>query len=216
MEKNTLFWDVDTQYDFMMPDGRLSIEGAEEIIPVVSDLRMRALEGGCSIVASMDWHRDDNLEISDEPDFRETFPPHCMAGSPGARRVGSLGNLPIDTIDLEPRSPAELYELVRRDQFHVAIHKEALDVFSNPNTVMLLESMPAHPERIIVFGVALDFCIQRTLQGLARFPDIQLLLVRDGTRAIDSEAGQRVIEEFRRRGGQVTESRQFHETARCG
>ena len=28
-----IFWDVDTQYDFMQPDGKLSVPGAQDIIP---------------------------------------------------------------------------------------------------------------------------------------------------------------------------------------
>ncbi len=216
METHTLFWDVDTQYDFMMPDGRLYVQGAREIIPVVSRLRTVALHSGFSIVASMDWHRQDHPEISDEPDFQETFPPHCMADSRGARRVGSLGDLPIDVIDPEPWDPDELARLTQRDQFHVAIHKESLDVFSNPNTAALLESMATLPERIIVFGVATDFCVQRTLEGLARFPEVQLVLVQDAIRAIDPDAGRRVIEEFKQRGGHVTESRRLHERVPCG
>jgi nicotinamidase/pyrazinamidase len=216
MNGNALFWDVDTQYDFMMPDGRLYVKGAQEIIPVVSRLRTMALDGGCSIIASMDWHREDNPEISDDPDFRVTFPPHCMAGSRGARRVGSLGDLPLDTIDLDPRSPAELAGLLDRDQFHIEIHKDTLDVFSNPNTVALLELLPARPEQIVVFGVALDFCVKRALEGLARFCDVQLVLVSDATHAIDPAAGQHVIEEFEHRGGHVTERRRLREMAPCG
>lgn len=212
----TLFWDVDTQYDFMIPKGKLYVEGAFEIVPIVSSLRKVALETGCSILSSMDWHRGGNPEISDEPDYKSTFPPHCMADSPGAQRVGFLGDLPIESIDPEPRSPAELAELVHRDQFHIAVHKETLDVFSNPNTVTLLESMSTRPERIVVFGVALDLCVKRTLDGLGRMPDIQLVLVRDATRAVDTEAGERVIEDFERRGGQVAPSHQVQEMAQCG
>jgi nicotinamidase/pyrazinamidase len=77
MARRALFWDVDTQYDFMMPDGKLYAEGAEQIIPVVNDLRAMALDNGCSIIASMDWHRLENPEISDQPDFERTLPrPH--------------------------------------------------------------------------------------------------------------------------------------------
>ena len=36
----------------------------------------------------IDWHSLDNKEISEAPDFKETFPPHCIAGEPGSERVG--------------------------------------------------------------------------------------------------------------------------------
>jgi nicotinamidase/pyrazinamidase len=216
MAKKTLFWDVDTQYDFMMSDGHLYVAGAEQLLPTIGALRTMALDNGCSIVASMDWHGRDNPEISDHPDFKTTFPPHCMADTPGAARVGELGKLPIHIIDPEPQNPGELARFVRQNQFHVAIHKEELDVFSNPNTMMLLESLPSHPERIVVFGVALDFCVKLTLHGLLRLPDVQLLLVRDGTKAIDSDAADQVLGDLQSRGVQVVAFSQLREMVPCG
>ncbi|MBN1358970.1 MAG: isochorismatase family protein [Sedimentisphaerales bacterium] len=216
MARKTLFWDVDTQYDFMMSDGKLYVKGAERIIPVINRLRATALDNGCSIVASMDWHSADNPEISDEPDFQTTFPPHCMAGSPGARRIGFLGKLPIHEIDPEPRDPDELADLVRHGQFHIALHKGSLDVFSNPNTVRLIESMPSRPERIVLFGVALDFCVKLTLERLARFTGTELVVVRDGTCAIDSEGAGQVLTDLERQGVQMTESGHLQEMVPCG
>lgn len=216
MERSTLFWDVDTQYDFMVSDGKLYVEGAEEIIPVIEDLRTTALESGCSIVASMDWHSQGNPEISEQPDFQTTFPPHCMAGSRGAQRVGDLGRLPIREIDLDPQNPAELATIASQEQFHVAIHKEALSVFSNPNTARLIESLPARPEQIVVFGVALDFCVKLTLEELTRFDGTELVLVRDATRAIDVEGAEQVLNELRAIGVHVTESAHWQETVSCG
>lgn len=214
MERKTLFWDVDTQYDFIMPDGKLYAPEAEQIVPVVSDLRAMALDHGCSIIASMDWHSPDNPEISDQPDFKKTFPAHCIAGSPGAERVGYLGKLPIDIVDLDLRNPGEIAELVQREPFHIAIRKEAISVFSNPNTVNLIES--ATPGRIIVFGMVLEFCVQDTLRGLARFPDIELVLVKDATAALDAGAEARVLAELQRMGIEVTEFSQLREMASCG
>lgn len=214
MDKRTLFWDIDTQYDFIMPDGKLYSKGAEEIIPVVSDLRAMAIENGCSIIASMDWHDPNNPEISDQPDFEKTFPAHCIAGTPGAARVGYLGNLPIDIIDLDLRNPGELAELVQKEQFHMAIHKEAISVFSNPNTVNLIES--AAPGRIIVFGMVLEFCVQDTLQGLAKFPDVQLVLVKDATAALDAGAEPRVLAELQRMGVEIAEFSRLQEMVPCG
>lgn len=216
MEKKTLFWDVDTQYDFMMPDGQLYVEGAEEIIPTINALRAVALDHGCSLIGSMDWHSEDNPEISENPDFQTTFPRHCMADTPGAQRVGYLGKLPIQYVEREPHNPGELAELVRQEQFHVIIRKEELDVFSNPNTSRLLDAMPSRPERIVVFGVTLDLCVRLTLEGLSRFRDIQLLLVEDGTQAIDSEAGERALDDLQRRSVQVVQFSQLREMVPCG
>jgi len=214
LDKRTLFWDVDTQYDFIMPDGKLYAEGAEQIIPVVSDLRAMALDNGCSIVASVDWHRPDNPEISDQPDFEKTFPAHCIAGSPGAARVGYLGKMPIDNVNLEPRNPGELLELVQPDQFHIVIRKAAISAFSNPNTVRLLES--ANPRRIVVFGVALDVCVEDTLRNLANWPGVELVLVRDATKGMGIKPEEQLYDELQSIGVDIVESSLLREMAPCG
>ena len=214
MQKTTLFWDVDTQHDFMMPDGRLYIEGADQIIPVVSEIRATALDRGSSIVASMDWHSEANPELSENPDFQTTFPPHCMAGTPGARRVGYLGDLPIHDVDLEPQDPDELAGWVREGQFHVAIRKEALDVLSNPNTVAILDALRRPPEQIVVFGVALDFCVKAACEGLARFPHWRLVLVRDATKAVGAD--EPALNDLERLGVQLINFSQLQEAIRCG
>ena len=214
MEKRTIFWDADTQYDFMMPDGKLYIDGADQIVPAVSDVRAMALDHGCSILASQDWHSMNNPEISEHPDYRKTFPPHCMVGTPGAARVGYLGTLPIDYVDLEPRNPGELEELVQPDQFHIVIRKEAISAFSNPNTTRLLEL--ANPGRIIVFGVALDVCVADTLRKLAQWPDIELMLVKDATKGLGLRPEQQVLDDLQGLGVDIVESSLLREMAPCG
>ena len=64
MKKDTIFWDVDTQFDFMRPKGKLYVTGAEDIIAKVSEVRKFALENGYSIIADIDWHSLDNKEVS--------------------------------------------------------------------------------------------------------------------------------------------------------
>lgn len=214
MEKRTIFWDADTQYDFMMPDGKLYMNGADQIIPAVSDVRAAALDHGCSIIASMDWHSMNSPEISENPDFKKTFPPHCMAGTPGAARVGYLGTLPIDYVGLERRNPAELEELVQPAQFHIVIRKEAISVFSNPNTVPLLE--PLALGRVIVFGVALDVCVEDTLRSLAKIPRIELLLVKDATKGMGIRPDEQVLDDLQSLGVDVVESSLLSELAPCG
>ncbi len=214
MKKNPLFWDVDTQFDFMRPEGRLCVPGAETIIDTISEVRRFALDHGFSILADVDWHRRDNPEISDTPDFQETFPPHCMAGEPGSERVGYLGTRPIDTVPVEEMDTADLRGLVQKEPFHVVIRKQSLSVFDNPNTDKLLDLI--RPERVVVFGVALDFCVSYVVDGLAKRPGVEVVLLKDAVKGLQSRPDDDIYEEFRRMGVAVTTFDEFKRRQACG
>jgi nicotinamidase/pyrazinamidase len=198
MKKATVFWDVDTQYDFMRPEGRLYVPGAEGIINKVSDARRFALTHGYSIIATTDWHKEGNKEVSKKPDFVHSFPAHCMAGKPGSERVGYLGDVPIDIVPNEPVSDGDLQKLAAKEQFHIVIRKEQLNVFSNSNTAKLLEILK--PKRAIVFGVALDMCVRQVVDGLSKMDGIKLYVLRDAVKALGLTGEARVIKEFETKG----------------
>jgi nicotinamidase/pyrazinamidase len=198
MKKDTLFWDEDTQYDFMRPEGRLYVPGAEGIIDNVSQARRFALSHGYSIIALADWHKEGNKEISKKPDFEKTFPAHCMAGKPGSERVGYLGDLPIGVIPDEPLKDEDLKKLVERKQFHVVIRKEELDPFSNPNTRKLLDILK--PKTIVVFGVALDFCVRQAVERLLKMGGMKLYLLRDAVKSLGLTSDAEVLKEFEAKG----------------
>src|ERR671925_2161026 len=82
-----ILWDVDTQVDFMLPEGKLYVPGAEATAPAMRRLVEAARAAGIPHVASADDHELTDEEISDEPDFRRTWPPHCLRGTRGARKV---------------------------------------------------------------------------------------------------------------------------------
>src|SRR2546430_4919773 len=69
-----IFWDVDTQYDFMHADGKLYVPEAERIITNLQRLTNYAHGHGIRIVASADDHVMGHPEISDSPDWQSTFP----------------------------------------------------------------------------------------------------------------------------------------------
>jgi nicotinamidase/pyrazinamidase len=201
MKKGILFWDVDTQYDFMRPEGRLYVPGAEGIIDNISKVRRFALDNGFSLLADTDWHKEGNAEISDDPNFIDTFPPHCMAGKPGSERVGYLGNLPIETIPNELMSETDLCKITGKEQFHIVIRKETLDVFTNPNTAALIEIMK--PQSIVVFGVALDLCVKMTIEGLLKTGNIRLYLVRDAIKSLGVKKDSEVLAEMKNKGVEI-------------
>lgn len=214
MTTDTLFWDVDTQFDFMRPEGRLYVPGAETIIEAVSAARCWALDQGLSMVASTDWHRADDPEISDTPDFKTTFPPHCMAEHPGSERVGDLGHVPIEHIGTDEVEVAELRRMIQRKPFHVVIRKTSLDVFENPNTERLLDLV--HPKQVVVFGVALDFCVACVLRGLARHPEIEISLLTDATKGLGTRPDEEIYDELRQRGTHVTTLDEYARRLPCG
>jgi nicotinamidase-related amidase len=201
MKKDTTFWDVDTQYDFMRPEGRLYVAGAEGIIDTVSEARRFALENGYSIIAATDWHREGNKEISDKPDFKTTFPSHCMAGKPGSERVGYLGEMPIDVVPNRRMEASELQKLVERRQFHIVIRKEDFDVFSNPNTATIVEFLK--PTKAVIFGVALDLCVRQVVERLSERGDIKMYLLRDAVKALGLKGDDEVIEELKIKGVEI-------------
>src|SRR4051794_2831774 len=82
-----ILWDVDTQVDFMAPDGKLAVPGADEVVPALKLLVDAARAGGVIHVAPADDHELTDPEISDEPDSRSTYPPHCLRGTRGAEKI---------------------------------------------------------------------------------------------------------------------------------
>jgi len=172
----TVLWDVDTQIDFMLPDGKLYVRGAEETIPAMKRLVAAARAAGVVHVASADDHELTDDEIADEPDFRTTYPPHCLRGTRGARKIPETEQenpVPI-TLELLP----ERY-LAGRE---FLLLKKSFDVFTNPNADRLLELLA--PDEVVVFGVATDVCDDAAIRALlAR--GLSVVFVEAASRGLD-------------------------------
>ena len=138
----TAFWDVDTQHDFVMPEGKLYVQGAEALLPRLQALTGFARERGIPILGSVDHHSLDDPEISNQPDFRETYPPHCLVGTPGQEKVPATQ--PRNPLWIDSR-PEDKEALKKRVKEHLArggeviFRKQRFDVFSNPNVDTVLD-----------------------------------------------------------------------------
>ncbi len=197
----TIFWDVDTQVDFMMPDGKLYVPGAERLLPNLAALTAHARRQGIRIVGSVDAHETTDRELRAPADFRSTFPPHCLRGTPGAEKVPATA--PLDPLFLESRPyPAgELAEAVRRHRGEIVFCKQEFDVFSNPNVGTVLDTLV--PEVVVVYGVALDVCDKYAVEGLLARGGLRVAVVGDAVAPIDAGEGTRLLEAWRDRGVEV-------------
>lgn len=185
-----VFWDVDTQIDFMLPEGKLYVPGAEAIAANLARLTHHAHATGIRIVASSDNHDADDEELSDTPDFQDTFPPHCMRGTPGQARIPETTL--TNPLIIEPEDTAE--SVGARLAGHagdILFHKHYFDVFTNPHVAPVVQALGV--SEVVLYGVALDVCDRYAVEGLLeRFPEIAVSVVVDAVRALD-EGGRAAL-----------------------
>ena len=175
---------VDVQRDFCA-GGALAVEGGEQVVPVINDWIKRAREAGVPIVASRDWHPADHSSFVDNGG---PWPPHCVRGTDGAEFHPDL-DLPDDALVVSKASRPE------RDSY------SAFD-----GTGLADELAKQSVSRVIVGGLALDYCVKATVfDAIAAGFEVQL--IRAATRAVDIQPGdgRRVLEEMRRAGVEIDE-----------
>lgn len=203
-----VFWDVDTLYDFMHPDGKLYVPGSQEIVSALEALTDFAHAYRIPIVASADDHTLSDAEISDEPDWTTTFPPHALRDTPGQRKIAETRLKDPLVIEPELEDPGALSQRILAHKGGFLLHKRTLDIFTNANVPTLLRTL--EPEAIAVYGVATDFCNKYTIEGLLRhWPRAELFLVSDAIRAIYPENAERLRVSWRERGVQEVTSEEI-------
>jgi nicotinamidase/pyrazinamidase len=178
-----VLWDVDTQVDFMLPQGKLYVPGAEETAPAMWKLVEAARAAGVRHIASADDHELTDPEISLDPDYSNTFPPHCLRGTPGAERVPETKQedpLPLSLVPYPPRLVPELVEEKRE----ILLLKKNFNVFTNPNAEPLLDALD--PDEIVLFGVATDICDDAAIRGFLQ-RGRKVTFVEDAARGLDEE-----------------------------
>ena len=205
-----IFWDVDTQYDFMHADGKLYVPEAERIVGNLKRLTDYAHAHGIRIVASADDHVTAHPEISDAPDWATTFPPHCMRGTPGQKKIPETGLRNPLVIEPEPADAKALGERVRAHKGDILFHKHRFDVFTNPNVGTVLDVLA--PDDIVLYGVATDVCDKGAVEGLLeRRPRTRLFVVTDAVRGIDKDVSEQLLKDWGDEGVRLVRTKEVVE-----
>jgi nicotinamidase/pyrazinamidase len=153
-----ILWDVDTQVDFVHADGKLAVPEAESAAPAMARLVAAARAAGIPHVASADDHELTDAEISREPNYATTYPPHCLRGTRGAAKIAET-----EQADPVPLALTDVPESWLRGREFLLL-KKSFDVFTNPNADRLLNLLD--PAEVILFGVATDVCNDAAVRGL--------------------------------------------------
>ena len=184
----TVFFDVDTQLDFMYPAGALYVPGAETIVDKIAALNRYAGRNGIVVISDVDAHAED------DPEF-QTWPPHCVAGTLGQQK-------PAMTL-LEKRIviPNVPTDLALDGVQQILLEKQTLDCFSDVNLPGLLERLGA--ERYVVYGVVTEICVKFAAWGLLKTGK-RVELVTDAVRSLNDAAAADMTNAFLAAGGVLT------------
>jgi len=185
--KPVVFWEVDTQADFMLPGGALYVPGAEKTLPNLKRLVDVARDGRVFLVSSACHHSPD------DPEFK-TFGPHCVKDTPGAQII------PEGLTDTVLRVPnAETFEWPRnlKSNKQVIFEKQALDVFTNPQASVLVDWLG--DVHYIVFGVVTEYCIAQAAKGLLERGH-RVSVVKDAIETLNPAAGNSTLDELKASG----------------
>jgi|SRR5450830_890944 len=165
---------VDVQNDFC-EGGALPVEGGAALAAEISEY-VDAHHGQFDhVVATHDWHINPGAHFSEQPDFVDSWPPHCVAGTRGAELHPDLDTeyiqayfrkgqytaaysgfegllAPDDAVPTGDRTPGAL-------PLSGAGSGQAAD----EEAIGLDDWLQSHDvEEVVVVGIATDYCVRAT------------------------------------------------------
>jgi nicotinamidase/pyrazinamidase len=188
LSRNVIFWEVDTQADFMLPGGKLYVPGAERLLPNIRKLTDAARQGHVFLVSHGCYH------TNNDPEFK-IFPPHCVKGTPGSAYVPEALTEKVITIPNEPAAA------LPRDLSHyqqILLEKQTLDIFESRHADELVKRLPKDAE-FLVFGVVTEYCVRFAAKGLIE-RGRRVSVVEDAIETLKAEDGQRTGSELQALG----------------
>ncbi|MGA2920825.1 MAG: cysteine hydrolase family protein [Candidatus Sulfotelmatobacter sp.] len=189
--RNVVFWEVDTQADFMLPGGKLYVPGAEGLLPNIRRLTDAARQGRVFLVSHGCYH------TKNDPEF-QTFPPHCIKGTAGSLFVPEALTDKVVTVPNEAAAepPRDLSPYQQ-----ILLEKQTLDIFESRHAGRLVERFALDVE-FVVFGVVTEYCVRFAAKGLLD-RGRRVSVVQDAIETLKAEDAQRTTIELQSLGARL-------------
>ncbi|MCC6536375.1 MAG: cysteine hydrolase [Bryobacterales bacterium] len=188
----TVFFDVDTQIDFVFPAGALYVPGAASIVPVVARLNRAAAAAGLLVISTVDAHPENDGEFIE-------YAAHCIGGAAGQRKPAATCIVPAPVTVGERAAPVPALAGARQIQ----LEKTTVDCFRNRNLGPLLDALA--PEHAVVYGVATEVAVRHAAMGLlAR--GCGVTLVTDAVSGVNAGMVRHALAEMARHGAGLADS----------
>jgi nicotinamidase/pyrazinamidase len=136
---------VDVQRDFC-EGGSLAVAGGATVASAVAEL-LASEHGYACVVATRDHHIDPGRHFSATPDFVDSWPPHCVVGTPGVELHDALAGRSFDAVFDKGEYAAAYSGFEGRDA-----------VGRGPSEFLREQGI----ETVEVCGIATDHCVRAT------------------------------------------------------
>jgi len=163
---------VDVQNDFC-EGGSLAVPGGAAVAGAISEYLDANNSEFDYVVATQDWHVDPGSHFSDAPDFKDSWPPHCVAGTRGADLHPDLDTEYIDAYFRKGQfaaaysgfegllAPEDAVPTGERQAGGLAAAAGALE--PDEDAIGLDDWLQSHDvEDVVVVGIATDYCVKAT------------------------------------------------------
>ncbi len=201
----SFFVDIDTQFDFLSPQGALYVPDSASLVPIYEKLYTAIKAGKAPVIGSVDAH------APDDPEF-EVFPPHCVKGEPGQLKVDETIMRGITFVE---NADGGLEKVLGADWRgkpisdlppQVIFEKQTYSFFGNQNLEAFLEKLEGEGlNGAIVFGVATDFCVNAAVIGLLE-RGFRTYVVTDAIKPVYPEKEAEILESWREKGAEFVTS----------
>lgn len=181
----TAFWDVNTQVDFMLPEGRLYVRGAEKLRPNLRRLYAAARKARIPVVAVVDAHTPDQAKFQD-------WPEHCLVGTEGQAKLPETLLPRRRILRFDDREAPPL-----RPGIQLVLEKIHMDAFTHPCARPIVEASGI--ERWIVFGVMTDYGVRLSALGLLKLGR-KVTVVTDAVQGWSPESSRQAVIEMQAAG----------------
>ena len=179
---------VDVQNDFADPSGNLYVKDGEEVVPVINEEIKRAKEAGAQLAFTADWHPESTPHFAKDGGI---WPVHCVGGTWGAEFHP----------DLVVEGPVVRKGTNGEDGYSGFTMQDPVTKETMPTDLGEILGA-AGVKRIVVVGLATDYCVKATaLDGLAAGFAVELLV--EAVRSVDLTEGdgERALAEIADAGG---------------
>jgi nicotinamidase/pyrazinamidase len=165
---------VDVQNDFADPQGALPVRGGEEVVPVANREAARARDAGALVAYTRDWHPPDTPHFEE---FGGIWPPHCIRDTWGAQFHPALE---VDG--------AVIHKATGPEDGYSGFSVHHLPTGETRGTGLEEILRERNIERVVVLGLATDYCVKETALD-AMGLDFETEVLVEGVRAVDREPG---------------------------